>query len=457
MNNNSNLKFYGVVDHIETVIIEKEVWYYVLIDCIEAKGLEDQFLNLSQEIKLIDVIDKLALELILIRIPESKKNNLFPFNKIFEGRWLKIISSSEEPSVIKSEILSNFISNQTDDENLQYQILDGRTSPARRLRDGNNLALAAIDYIDQNKAEKILESITLTENAERFVISYNVGQGNAVCINEKAENEDIKPLLYFDIGGGANFNTRTYPIGSTRNFKVDDNTVFILSHWDEDHYETARRDENLLKSCTYIAPVQIVTPRNLNFVKEIIKHGELVLLPKTFTEYSFPIGKLVKSLGQDFRKKNDSGLILMVDLRKENDISTILLPGDTQYNLIPNLKVEKFDAIMATHHGGKLIDNCIPNPIDIDKGCIAYSYGSNNIYKHPLSDSITTHEKGKWGVSIINIKNRLDTSEGDVLFSWFLNNNCKCTNDQYDENSMTFANKIKIRNFKLEIILSDNY
>lgn len=464
------LEYYGVIDSVEVVNSEQKNWYYVLVDCIEAKGLEDKFLNQTNDEKLINVIDTLTLELLLVKIPFEIEDSSFNFNKFNEGRWLKIFSSNQKSeikteklssyyndsdSTFESELLFNFLKDQTEGINYNYEPIDGRTSLSRRLRDANDLEKAAIDCVNQDKAKRLLSSISISKEGERFATCYNVGQGSAVCVSEKLA-EITKPLLYFDVGGGANFNRFTYPDPDTKNFKVEENTIFILSHWDEDHYETAKRNMNLVRCRKYIAPVQIVTPRNLLFAKKIKDNGELILLPKKFTEYVFSLGTLVRCKEQDLKKKNDSGLALLLDLNKKNNLNTILLPGDAQYKFIPNIKDIKIDALIATHHGGKLNRAIrVPSPTN-KKGCIAYSYGKDNIYGHPLRNSECNHTINQWGTSMRPpVITRLDTKDGDILFSYINNGSISCAEKNEKDLTNQFINTCLNINFIINKIINE--
>lgn len=447
------LQYYGVIDEINYVQIEHKVYLIVILDCVSANQLESLFFSTPDEVNLFNIIDKLTLESILIQIPVELINSLFKFNNLSEGRLVKIYDSNE-PVEVKSQRLSFFRTEDYQGEDYSYEILDGRIKPYKRLLDALNLGASAKEYIKPKEAEQLLNNINFSPEKEQFVTCYNVGQGNAVCLSEKDGQDQSKPLLYFDIGGGANFNRFTYPDADTKSFKVAENTLFILSHWDEDHYETAKRDPKLIQNRIYIAPVQRVTFRNLKFINNLINNGNLILIPSGFASIVFPLGKLIKCIGFD-NKKNDSGLALVLNLKKEKNLSAILLPGDAQYKCIPDICNESFDAIMATHHGGRLYRHiCLPIP-STKKGCIAYSYGNDNIYSHPLDNSVQIHENENWGVSALGNITRLDTIHGDILFSYVDIGSISCEN-KIDVNSTNkFADISLNRTFKIDQILSE--
>jgi len=421
----SKADYYGIIDAVE----KGESGFSVIIDCVESESFDNRYIKNNGSI--LELITKIPNLLIKVDLSPNEFKTFLGIGNIskLEGRWLKVFKSKNRISKIyKSKSISNYSNNVPliEDSNYSFQLINGRKGNDRTLlnwlRGGFNLGVSCAEYVKQEEALLKLDSIDFGGHQSLNLITYNVGQGNACCVN----NGDF-PLFYFDIGGGANFNHFTYPV--PRVFNHSPYNIIVLSHWDEDHYETARRSYYLQSEFTFIAPVQHVTPRNLKFIAELISHGaNLLLLPRTFVSHTFSVGTLKRCIGNNY-SKNNCGLALHLKFQKEDDISSVLLPGDAQYKYIPNIQNEEFDGLIASHHGGRLtLPRTMPNTL-VENGCIVYSYGDNNIYGHALQNTITCHELNYWGNNAGQSVNRRDTLDGDVLMSYFANDGNCCVNE----------------------------
>ncbi len=268
------------------------------------------------------------------------------------------------------------------------------------------------ELYDGDKTAQLLEKFKVDMSASKFdkklqVVNFNVGQGNATGVFD----ENLEPVLYIDLGGGGYKNKFTYPVA--KEFPVNNNPYVILSHWDMDHYETAFRDVAKYANCKWIAPLQdsnFSIKKFANAVKE-----NLVLIKDEFDRVNkFTIGRAVKCTG---KKRNDSGIAVKLDLGKENDISEILFPGDSQYTYIDK-QLTHVEALCATHHGGKLYSTSnFPTCHKEGEGLIVYSYGKNNSYKHPRRDTVNEHVKRGWGAERFGEKYSLGTTVHNVVFT----------------------------------------
>ena len=81
------------------------------------------------------------------------------------------------------------------------------------------------------------------------VAVYDVGQGAATALLSGG-----LPTLYFDLGGSAIGNWRSFPQPLQR-FCITDDPPVVLSHWDWDHWSSALRDDRLLHQ-RWILPIQ---------------------------------------------------------------------------------------------------------------------------------------------------------------------------------------------------------
>lgn len=253
---------------------------------------------------------------------------------------------------------------------------------------------------------------TTTHYTERIKFNlYNVGQGNMSAIT----TENNVPIIYYDLGGGFFWNAHTYPVAKNLCWTIA--STIILSHWDLDHLETARRllhrDPNQLNGKTWIAPIQNITPYYHRIASQIAARGTL-LLWGNIPRISFWGGEIVKCSGPD---KNHSGLSLIVNLNGEK----ILHPADAAYTFIPGVLNEQFGGMVATHHGAEFPTNNHPVPAPLPNNPnIAFSYGLNNSYDHPREPSVDAHYTNGW-------INRLDTINGSISFQSIGSNTTNAT------------------------------
>lgn len=235
---------------------------------------------------------------------------------------------------------------------------------------------------------------------------YNVGQGSLSAVTDEYNT----PLLYYDLGGGFGFNRFTYPQKLELCFSKAKS--IILSHWDLDHVETARRylneNQSALNGLTWIAPEQKVTSYYYKLAARLVAAGGKLLLWSNFSRnktIDFWAGQLIKCNGPD---KNHSGLALVVKSHN-NFIKKVLHPGDAAYQYIPGFHKLNLDGIVATHHGANFDFNNYPIPIT-NQCAIAYSYYTPTRYGHPKADSVNAHSYAGW-------TNRCDTIGGHISFT----------------------------------------
>ncbi|MGG9970916.1 hypothetical protein ACQ33O_03885 [Ferruginibacter sp. SUN002] len=258
------------------------------------------------------------------------------------------------------------------------------------------------DFVEKRKRDESISEIN--------VVSFNVGQGNATGVFDK----QFDPIFYYDLGGGAYWNKKTYPV--VKNFPVNGNPLIILSHWDFDHYESLKAKVARYNNCNIMAPLQKTTPSIRKFAAMISTN--LYLIDKELGKgKNYGFLKMFRCSG---KKRNDSGIGMILDLRKNDNISKILLPGDSQYFFIKQGK--EVDAICVSHHGGKIYNKKgFPKPTERGNGYCVYSYGQDNTYDHPLSDSIQEHINKGWGIDRFLKKYSLSTTTHNVIYSSDIN------------------------------------
>lgn len=86
---------------------------------------------------------------------------------------------------------------------------------------------------------------------------WDVGTGNCNGLYDTNGH----PFIYYDFGGNAGKGAKTYP-GATPAFDYDDETVFFISHWDNDHCYSIKKS-NGARSSVWIGPRESIAPRTL--------------------------------------------------------------------------------------------------------------------------------------------------------------------------------------------------
>ena len=97
-----------------------------------------------------------------------------------------------------------------------------------------------LDALADATAQELANVLDRVRRADAVAI-YDVGQGACAALLAPPW-----PSLYFDFGGGALANLRTFPPG-LRRFCMTGDPPVVLSHWDWDHWSSARRDTRALE------------------------------------------------------------------------------------------------------------------------------------------------------------------------------------------------------------------
>ena len=214
------------------------------------------------------------------------------------------------------------------------------------------------------------------------VAVYDVGQGAATALLSGG-----LPTLYFDLGGSAIGNWRSFPQPLQRFCTTADPPV-VLSHWDWDHWSSALRDDRLLYQ-PWILPIQdragdlgAVHARFLAMLKTRstgICWWGYGTPPMTF----HPVGVTVFRARGTQRSRNESGLALSV----AQNGRTVLLPADASLPCVWS-GTSSIDYLMVPHHGGRTALTTIPTPNNRFTDHLVYSYGVANMYQHPLPRTV---------------------------------------------------------------------
>lgn len=209
----------------------------------------------------------------------------------------------------------------------------------------------------------------------------DVGQGS---MNAFLDAEGV-PIAYFDVGGGVTTNRRTWPQDLTELCLLK-SKVFILSHWDLDHWAAHQRclpfaeHPEAYAGSTWIVPVD--PPRDrpavtvARFVDRLKEHGARILVcPPRFADITEGRVTLKKCSGTS---RNDSGLVIQID--GDDERGDVLLPGDASLDVIPNLDPGDLGLIVAPHHGSRTSNEAVGVK---DNAAVVLSFGKRNTFGHP--------------------------------------------------------------------------
>ncbi|GLS23510.1 hypothetical protein GCM10007874_65310 [Labrys miyagiensis] len=258
------------------------------------------------------------------------------------------------------------------------------------------------------------------------VAVYDVGQGGANALVD--QNGAV--VVYFDFGGGVAGNTATFPTALAQFcFCHNVDPAIVLSHWDHDHWSSEGRDTRAHWR-TWIVPRQTVRRTKRGFhhsalIASIIAHGRLLVWPAATISVSAGPLTLLQCTGTS---RNASGLAAEIGAPAGAQGRPVLLPADAGYGDLPSPPAAgALDFINCPHHGGRSRSPTVPSrPAGADQR-LAYSYGSGNSYKHPLSATCSAHDSVGWDDPRIghssfnyvrNTEDRAASGLGHIGFDW---------------------------------------
>jgi DNA-binding beta-propeller fold protein YncE len=272
----------------------------------------------------------------------------------------------------------------------------------------------------------------------RFVVVADIGQGNCNVVMD----DDGRPIIYYDMGGGTRGNQFTIP-DPVPVFCLDvAHSLFMVSHWDDDHY--AFLDAELaamhLVGIECLAPAQVNPPALAakrsatsgavadalagNLVGVVVQGGNLRLwrdenpaAPSgnyNATQTDFTVIKVTH------RDINNTGLALRLR-NPANPAQYMLLTGDATFERFQPAGVnrptlvhgcdQQCVGLVASHHGsevGAVLDVPRPDPA-VTSHLIAYSFGWGNNFGHPLDNGVSAYEQRGW-----HDDHRMDTGGAEL-------------------------------------------
>ncbi len=244
-----------------------------------------------------------------------------------------------------------------------------------------------------------------------------VGQAAMVCVRDVGQASFVtlksatgECLLHFDVGSPVAFNRHTlppqpgWPLRDPQQGQV---APVILSHWDWDHLHAALQVP-ALRQRPWIAPDQPLGPGAARLAHTLAASGVLAIWPGGIMR--FPWGVLAGCTGTSCI--NDSGLAALIRLPSRS----VLLTGDAPYQAIHPALQFSVDALVSTHHGGRLVPgDQPPSPTTGHQGWII-SCGRGNTYRHPHTSSLAHHDATGWGLPIYT-SNSGGQQRGDRIFN----------------------------------------
>jgi hypothetical protein len=230
-----------------------------------------------------------------------------------------------------------------------YELFKGQ---AKALVDAGNAVVAGVQVID-------------------------FGQGDCTEIRTLPD----QALLYVDMGGGCGKCARTNPshpdwVGSAAHvadpsakLNLGDDPSVVLTHWDEDHFYTAKNIP-AAADLRWLVPRQKIAMSHIAFVQTLTDvrcwpAGKIRHCFALSTKVKLKIEKCSKASGGSGHKydRNLDGLAVFlvqhVDAAGLVPGETIVLPGDAPYQYIPTLRDTngmppgKVIGLLAFHHGSK--------------------------------------------------------------------------------------------------------
>ncbi|NVJ00127.1 hypothetical protein HV824_18625 [Myxococcus sp. AM009] len=254
----------------------------------------------------------------------------------------------------------------------------------------------------------------------RFVVVVDVGQGNCNVVF----NDNWRPFIYYDLGGGMSGSQFTYPHPAPTYCIDAAYSRVIQSHWDEDHYRALLQMTNAhaVNNLHVLAPAQ--DRSNIAWRASIQKSNSAVALEQSLDGEGCTIHKwpdedwhnapvMRRSTHSHFRVikcsgngTNNSGLALRIENPGVAG-QYMLLTGDATFEQLPHLANQQVFrhgvdqqcvGLVAGHHGAPVGHApYVPRPNRAAEYLIAYSFGWGNAFGHPnIDQGVAAYESREW-------------------------------------------------------------
>ena len=240
------------------------------------------------------------------------------------------------------------------------------------------------DYLTKNLAGGRVTGIRLVD----------VGQGDCFAIVATKDGTSF-PLMYVDYGGVMDHPDRENIERTKLRMPVNHKfgkSVIVLSHWDKDHYWSAKKKNTEAKKSMWLVPNQWISPQAAKFSAEL---ENAYRWPEGYKEKLVGVSLrdhtvLIRKCGRHdkeipYEDRNSTGLVVTIHNSQVTESSQVVLPGDCPLHQIPHLPSTRISLLSAPHHGSKkgLGDFTIFCQLYMDADSLMLiSYGKNH-YGHP--------------------------------------------------------------------------
>jgi len=433
-------RVYAVLDQAEPTERGSVVLLFGAMDASALDARGDEIPRLSDARNFIEIYRRLPLFLLeaefsrdaVLRLSDGTPRSLLEDDQAgssdvpdaalaealarLEGMWLTF-RLEEAANCARGSLYGNLF---VDPEPIPIAEVSPPTGPALQL-------LAHTDPLagEPDATSDDIENVLSAQGTPEAIAVYDVGQGNSNGLLH-----DGRVVIYFDFGGGAGRNTKTFPsVLKKFCFCATSSPPIVLSHWDHDHWSSEGRDTTS-HYATWIAPRQTIhggkrAPHHNALITSIKKYGKLLIWPNTVSTLSVGKLRIHKCTGT---VKNDSGLAMEIFPPDTASGDSVLLPADAGYDDLPTGASITFDAIVCPHHGGKSNSPTVPSRPALTYARLAYSYGPKNSYGHPLKPTFTAHDTANWAdarvrgssvpIYVLNTEDRATCGLGHIGFDW---------------------------------------
>jgi hypothetical protein len=366
------------------------------LDCVDADWADDQprTLSLCEPKFSPDVERRVSMMLWRERTTQSQGK------RTLEMLWLYLSSQQREGRIVEMRLRDAEPEEQPDV--LHYLNLWAQPIPRvvqavdwPKPRSEQAKRIAALTEMGPHDAseQEIRDVLKHVADKVDAVAVYDVGQGSCSALVA-----DGVAQLYFDVGGGALADAKTFPTQFT-GICTTARPPIVLSHWHFDHWSLVKRfaeqgPSGELLARKWIVPRQKqMRPTAATLLGLIRSNGGALIRPAGAPTIRVGAISLHSCIG---RNMNDSGVAMVVHGRNG---AAILLPGDARYKHIVDYP-RHVTSLVAAHHGGHTGATAseIPLPDGQATGRVVFSCGFENSYHHPLERSLSAHGKAWPGV-----------------------------------------------------------
>ena len=279
------------------------------------------------------------------------------------------------------------------------------------------------EVIDKAEANTVFQDFWRNESIQ-YIDCYNVGKGNVDHIQCETRSILYDFGLDFDASSSTTARIPKPRFPATDNIKTLTPNGVILSHWDMDHILGCTYCNPKILTIPWIAPNYINSASAYRLARYIQLRGTLYLVntypdPEhlaTFNASEYSV-HLYQGAGEEkpITPINCHGLLLELNIKKNNDTVDILLAGDVPYSCMPNRITHRrtpYHCIHVPHH-------CREMELTNLKGIVNSASGSDAIiseYRGKVKPKLSSSEKQHYAELVkLNCRTFFTTHRTDHL------------------------------------------